>query len=320
MSGTKTCKPGILSWLMLIAAIGLSGAPAAARTPSPQSAYAGPGRYEIENVASGKVLDLNRQDQRTVVQWSRGRAPSQQWDIDDAGNGYVTIKSAASGLAMDVDGGRARDGARVITSQPTGSDSQLWRIEGGGSEVRFTSRLGMALDLPHGSREDGVEYQTWSGASQDNQRFRLVRVGGPVVANPNVYGGDRDRERDRDRDRDRDSNVSDEKRSYDRGYHFGAEDFKARQRRTYARHKGQYNPQWEQAFIEGYYDGYDAARPDTNVMGEEEKESYDDAYRLGQKDHREGREPNYARYADRFAPRFEPFFRRGYADGFYSSR
>ena len=57
MSGTKTCKPGILSWLMLIAAIGLSGALAAARTPSPQSAYAGPGRYEIENVASGKVLD-----------------------------------------------------------------------------------------------------------------------------------------------------------------------------------------------------------------------------------------------------------------------
>jgi hypothetical protein len=308
MSGTMTYKPGILSWLMMIAAISFSGGAAAARTPSPQSAYAGPGRYEIENVASGKVLDVNRQDQRTVVQWSRARARSQQWDIEDAGNGYVTIKSAASGLVVDIDGGRARDGARVITSQPTGSDSQLWKIEGGGSEVRFTSRLGMALDLPHSAREDGVEYQTWNGADQNNQRFRLIRIGGLGGAIPNAYGGDRD------------STVSDEKRSYDRGYHFGAEDFKARQRRTYARHKGQYNPQWEQAFIEGYYDGYDAARPDTNVMGEEEKESYDDAYRLGQKDYREGREPNYARYGDRFAPRFEPFFRRGYADGYYSAR
>jgi hypothetical protein len=98
MSGTKAHNPGILSWLMLIAAIGLNGAPARARTPSPQSGYAGPGRYEIENVASGKVLDLNRQDQRTVVQWSRTHAQTQLWDIEDAGNGYVYVKSAATGL------------------------------------------------------------------------------------------------------------------------------------------------------------------------------------------------------------------------------
>ena len=38
--------------------------------------YAGPGRYEIANVASGKVLDLNRQDQRTVSQSSRRNSPS----------------------------------------------------------------------------------------------------------------------------------------------------------------------------------------------------------------------------------------------------
>ncbi len=306
MSGTKTHKPGILSWLMVIAAIILNGAPVRAQTRSPQSGYAGPGRYEIENVASGKVLDLNRQDQRTVVQWPRTHAQSQLWDIEDAGNGYVYVKSAATGLAMDIDGGRARDGARVITSRPAGSDSQLWKIEGKGSERRFTSRLGIALDLPHGSHDDGVEYQTWSGAGQDNQRFRLMWISGPVAANPNAYGAD--------------SNVSDEKRAYDRGYYFGAEDFKGRLRRTYARHKGQYNPQWEEAFIEGYYDGYDAARPETNVMRGDEKDSYDDAYQLGQKDYREGREPNYARYADRFDPRFEPFFRRGYADGYYSTR
>jgi len=76
----------------------------------------------------------------------------------------------------------------------------------------------------------------------------------------------------------------------------------------------------QEAFIEGYYDGYDAARPDTNVMRAEEKDSYDDAYRLGQKDYRDGREPSYTRYAGRFDPRSEPFFRRGYADGYYSAR
>jgi hypothetical protein len=306
MSGTVARNRAFSLSAMLIAAVGLVAASAVARTPNPQTVYSGPGRYEIENVASGKVLDLNRQDQRTVVQWPRSHAQSQLWDIVDAGNGYVYIKSAVTGLVMDIDGGRARDGARVITSQPSGSDSQLWKVEGNGGERRFTSRLGIALDLPHGSHDDGVEYQTWSGAGQDNQRFRFVWIGGPAPANPNNYGAD--------------GPVTEEKRSYDRGYHMGADDFKARVRRTYARHKGQYNQQWEEAFIEGYYDGYDAARPDTNVMRAEEKDSYDDAYRLGQKDYRDGREPSYMRYADRFNPRFEPFFRRGYADGYYSAR
>jgi hypothetical protein len=305
MSGTNTRSTAISISLLLLAAFGLGAAPAMARTPSPQTAYAGPGRYEIENAASGKVLDLNRQDQRTIVQWPRNHSQSQQWDIEDAGNGYVRVKSALTGLAMDIDGGRARDGARVITSQLSGSDSQLWKMEGSGGERRFTSRLNISLDLPHGSRDDGVEYQTWGARSQDSQRFRLVWISASVPVNAN-YGADR--------------TMTEEKRSYDRGYHFGAEDFQARLRRSYARHRGQYSPQWEEAFIDGYYDGYDSARPDTNVMRSEEKESYDGAYRLGQKDYREGKEPNYMRYADRFDPRFEPFFRRGYADGYYSAR
>jgi hypothetical protein len=306
MSGTAARYRALSFSVIWIAVISVGAAPAAARTPDPQNTYSGPGRYEIENAASGKVLDLNRQDQRTVVQWPRTHKPSQQWDIVDAGNGYAYIKSAATGLVMDIDGGYPRDGARVITSQPSGSDSQLWKLEGSGGERRFTSRLGISLDLPHGSRDDGVEYQVWSAASQDNQRFRFVWISGPAPVNSNNYGAD--------------SPVPEEKRAYDRGYHMGADDFKARLRRTYVRHKGQYNPQWEDAFIEGYYDGYDAARPDTNVMRAEEKDSYNDAYRLGQKDYRDGREPSYTRYADRFDPRSEPFFRRGYADGYYSAR
>ena len=306
MSGTNTRNTAISISLLLLAAIGFAASPAPARTPSPQTVYSGPGRYEIENVASGKVLDLNRQDQRTIVQWPRNHSQSQQWDIEDAGNGYVYVKSALTGLAMDIDGGRARDGARIITSQASGSDSQLWKIEGKGGERRFTSRLSISLDLPHGSRDDGVEYQVWSGAGQDNQRFRLVWISASVPPNRNNRGEER--------------MMTEEKRSYDRGYHFGSEDFRARLRRSYARHRGDYNPQWEEAFIDGYYDGYDSARPDTNVMRSEEKDSYDAAYRLGQKDYREGKEPSYMRYADRFDPRSEPFFRRGYADGYYSSR
>ena len=79
MSGTNTRNTAISISLLLLAAIGFAASPAPARTPSPQTVYSGPGRYEIENVASGKVLDLNRQDQRTIVQWPRNHSQSQQW-------------------------------------------------------------------------------------------------------------------------------------------------------------------------------------------------------------------------------------------------
>jgi hypothetical protein len=273
-----------------------------------QVGYAGPGRYEIENVATGKVLDLNRQDAHSVVQWSRRHSLTQLWDIEDAGNGYVVVRSAENHLVLDIDGGRARDGARVLVTTANGGDSQLWKIGGGGSEVRFTSRLNIALDLPHGAPGDGTEYQVWSSADQNNQRFRLIWRGAaqPIQVAPAYVPMP--------------ENTSDEKRAYQHGYRKGVEDFREHQRRSYARHRGRYDAQFEEAFIEGYYDGYDASRPDTNYMAGEEKESYDEGYRIGQRDNREGKDPNYMRYAERFPQRFENSFRRGYSDGYYSAR
>src|SRR5258708_12287955 len=113
MTGMKIYNARVL---VLIAAIGLIGASARAQTPGP--GYAGPGRYEIENVAGGKVLDLNRQDQHTVVQWPRTHAQSQLWDIEDAGNGYVYVKSPETGLTKDIDGAPARPRSPAFTSPP----------------------------------------------------------------------------------------------------------------------------------------------------------------------------------------------------------
>ena len=208
---------------------------------------------------------------------------------------------------MDIDGGRARDGARVITSQSSGRDSQLWKIEGSGSERRFTSRLGIALDLPHGSHDDGIEYQTWSGSGIDNQRFRLWWVSDSSPRNNMRFGSDRD------------DRMDDQKRAYDRGYRAGMDDFKNRLHRTFARHRNDYDPRWEVDFIEGYYDGYDATRFDHHDARDEDRDAYDDAFRLGQRDARDGRQPNYGRYVDRFRPQSESLFRQAYYDGYYSS-
>lgn len=302
LNAPKAVTPG---WLMLVAALGLAAFSTQAGTPPAEGLYVGPGRYEIENKASGKVLEVNLRDGRTVQQWRRAHRRNQQWDIEDAGNGYVYVKSAENGMILEVEGGNARDGAHVVVSHRTGSDSQLWKIEGE-DLVRFTSRLGKALDLPHGSRDEGLAYQIWRAASQDNQRFRLVWISKPVPEGPNAPGVDR--------------KLTDEKSSYDLGYSLGVEDFKAHLRRTYARHKGKYAQQWEEAFIEGYYDGYDTGRPDTSTMRPAEKDYYDDGFRRGKQDYQEGRRPNYMRHAGSFDPRSEPFFRRGYEDGYYSAR
>lgn len=74
------------------------------------------------------------------------------------------------------------------------------------------------------------------------------------------------------------------------------------------------------AFIKGYYDGYDSGRADFRQMQSGEKQSYDAGYRYGRQDYRQRRNPNYTRYADRFDPPSEPYFRRDYQDGYSSSR
>jgi hypothetical protein len=111
-----------------------------------------------------------------------------------------------------------------------------------------------------------------------------------------------------------------EKGAYHQGYSFGVQDARAHLRRSYARYHGQFDAGKQGAFIEGYYDGYDSGRADFSQMQSGEKQSYDAGYRYGRQDYQQRRNPNYTRYADRFDPPSEPYFRRGYEDGYSSSR
>ncbi len=293
--------------LVLAAALGFSALSAPARPPDTARVYSGPGRYEVLNVSSGKSLDSNLQDGRTVRQSAPSHGPNQQWDVEDAGNGYVRIKAAETGLVLDIEGGAARDGAAVILSRPSRSDSQLWKFEDAGEgRLNIISRLGKAIDMPNGSDDNGAVFKLRAPGNHTSEKFRFIRVSGPVAANPGTPEHER--------------TARDEKSSYHLGFRLGVEDFKAQLRRTYARHKGEYDPQWEVAFIEGYYDGYDTGRADTGRMRVTEKDIYDSGSRMGQQDYRDGKRPDYTRYADRFDSRSEPFFRRGYEDGYFSSR
>ena len=301
--------------LPLIFALGFSAPSARAQSPL---GYSGPGRYEIESVASGKAVEIDLRDGRTVRQWTavhQGDQPNppnnlrnQQWDIEDAGYGYVRIKSAETGMALDAEQPNTRVAVPVILSRPSNEQTQLWRIEPAGEgEVKITSRIGKTLDLPDGSHSNGTHLQIFPPNPGDNQKFRFFRVGFALRGYPERTAPDRT------------APDSTERGGYDLGYRLGLEDSRSQLRRTYARHKGEYNPQSEESFIEGYYDGYDNGREGSARMRDTDRDPYDTGYRIGRQDSQEGRRPDYMRYADRFDSRSEPLFRRGYADGYHTA-
>jgi Ricin-type beta-trefoil lectin domain-like len=288
---------------------------AAAGTPPLQASYAGPGRYEIQCLGSNKYLSATKQEGNFVLQWEATNSPNQWWDIEDAGYGYFFIKSADSGMALDIEGGVSRDEARIIVSPPANSESQMWRLEDqGGGAMRILTRQGKAIELPDDNQHNGARFMLWRPIDKNAERFRL-RLIAPAQRR------DRDRDRDKDNDDRRgEGNWAGEKSTYHLGYSLGVQDSRAQLRRTFARHRGEYDRQWEEAFIEGYYDGYDNGRTDVSLMRDEEKEIYNAGFRRGRQDFDQGKKPNFMRYADQFDQRSEPFFRRGYEDGYYRGR
>jgi hypothetical protein len=150
--------------------------PAAAQTP--QQTFVAPGRYEIECVASGQVLDVSTSDNQQVQQYTRSDHENQQWDIQPAGGGYFHIRSVATGKVLSLSNGSSQDGTKVIVYQQQGGEGQLWQIVGvAPAQFQIISKYGKALDLPGGSNERGTHMQIWSSTGGRNQRFRLVLVG-----------------------------------------------------------------------------------------------------------------------------------------------
>lgn len=161
-----------------------------------QETFTGPARYRIENVASGKSLDVKQEDKRTVQQWATHGASHQQWDVEDAGNGYYWLRSATDGKVLDFAENRARDGVNLIVADKRNSDYQLWKInDAGNGQYTIVSKTGKALDVPATARmQDGTKLQVQGEHGLENQRFRFYRLGdSPTVASG---GGIRPRDRE----------------------------------------------------------------------------------------------------------------------------
>jgi Ricin-type beta-trefoil lectin domain-like len=262
------------------------------------------GLYEIEVVTSGKVLDVRREDARTVQQWDRVTARNQQWNVENTGGSFHTIRSAVNGSYLTIGG--IGQGASVVTTNRNSRDN-LWRfISLGNGEVMIVNSSGLVLDIPGGAVNNGVPMQVWSMVRNNNQRFRLA----PVV---NTFSGRYPNDR----------YTGTGRYYYDAGRIAGMNDYQADLTKNYRRHRQDYNRRVERVFSEGYSAGYDDARlaavgynRPLNQMNVIERRIYDDGYRLGQQDARNGSIANYRRYRTHYNRQYENIFRVGYEAGY----
>jgi hypothetical protein len=142
-----------------------------------QGGFNGPGQYEIANIKSGKVMDLDRNNQTTVIQFSSRGTDNQTWYIQPADRGLFFLRNGMNGYALTaVQNG---NGAPVQGMPFNGDRSQVWSIEPGkdGNAI-ITSVYGKCLDVPDGTSRDGVRIQLFDRNGDSNQRFTLRRVGG----------------------------------------------------------------------------------------------------------------------------------------------
>jgi hypothetical protein len=150
-------------------------------TVSAQTGFDGPGPYEITNSQSGKVLDLDRRDGTSVIQFSSQGTDNQRWAIGPAGTGLYYIRNTMNGNVLEAV--RSGNSTSVRATPFKGGASQQWRLDAGpdGSAL-ITSQLGKTLDFRGGTASDGARVRMYNVTGDANQRFMFRRLSGDLGA------------------------------------------------------------------------------------------------------------------------------------------
>ncbi|MFI6448220.1 RICIN domain-containing protein [Kitasatospora sp. NPDC050543] len=133
-------------------------------------------RYLMLNSLTGHSADMwgsSTNDGAVLIAYQRTGYANQQWLFDDAGDGYLRIKSAVSGKCLQI-GGQAVAGQYVM-QQPcnTGAATQQWKLTASGSGYTLTAKgsdvvLGESSRWYYGGRllelqkPDSQGYQNWT--------------------------------------------------------------------------------------------------------------------------------------------------------------
>ncbi|AKJ27336.1 RICIN domain-containing protein [Caldimonas brevitalea] len=96
-----------------------------------------------------------------------------------AGPGRYELKSAHSGLCLQVAGASTADGAKIQQATCSGSAAQRFDLvaDAGGTWRLVNVHSGKSLDVTDVSTANGALLQQWTTAATDNQRFTLTPQG-----------------------------------------------------------------------------------------------------------------------------------------------
>ena len=153
------------------------------------------GVYRIENVDSGKVLDVtdaSRIGGANVQQWEYGGGANQHWRADHLGDGRYRLVAQHSGKVADVAGWSTDDGGDVHQWEWLEQDNQRWYVDDlGDGEYRVRSvHSEKVLEVENGSDADGANVQQWSWNGGTHQTWRFVPVDDGGEGGDDTDGGD----------------------------------------------------------------------------------------------------------------------------------
>ena len=147
------------------------------------------GYYTIENIKSGKLLNVVGADSESgtqVEQWEEQPSnEGQKWIVQDVGNGYYSIISKLNGLYLTV-GGNGANCDLMYVENPTGGDNQKFQIiesgvpqgekivEEGTYKIVLANAPTQSLTVENGSTADGANVHIWEYKNNPQQQFELV--------------------------------------------------------------------------------------------------------------------------------------------------
>lgn len=124
------------------------------------------------------MFNANKFDCSPAILFTKHDGTNQQVEIKYAGNDYYTIKFVHSGKYLDVEGGRAANGIRLIQYSYHGGNNQLWKIiKNSDDTYSIQSKLGnYFVDVNGGVFTDRQKIQIWVGNNSVAQKFYFQSV------------------------------------------------------------------------------------------------------------------------------------------------
>lgn len=156
------------------------GAPIWATNTVQQTGFGGNGRYQIQNVNSGKCVDVAwaaTNDGANIQQANCSGNAAQLFDVVDMGSGWYRFANVNSGKVMDVANGSTADGADIRQWSNNGSGAQRFSIRaaGNGEFTIVNMNSGKCVDVAGWSTSDGGDIIQWSCHGGANQKYRFLR-------------------------------------------------------------------------------------------------------------------------------------------------